>query len=282
MNEEGWGTKVIDALQWGGDLASVGLGLVPGLNYAGAALQAGNAWIDKAQGQDLDAGVRAGMAAMGLIPGVGSVGQIALRAGGKGLVGGAGLAAKMLAKRAATSGGLAQKGLNIAKGISKGIGKRTMERSIYLDANQRSLVPALGGGKVVPRTGGREWAKKMVSRDNAIAAWKAKNPKLPFSSGGAASGAKIGSKLLKTANIIGLGAYGNELLGNPLGKLYNKIAGDKTSKGTAPSLPDKNVHPSTLRDEPSQTSGSGNAAFGINQSDTASTQSAAERFKNKF
>lgn len=61
----------IDAAQFGVDLASIPLSVVPGANTV---LQGINAGVDLAQGQYVDASIRGGLAALGLLPGASGVG----------------------------------------------------------------------------------------------------------------------------------------------------------------------------------------------------------------
>lgn len=84
LNEKA--TNVIDLIQLGGDVASLGLSFVPGGNVVGAGIDALSAGIDLAQGQKGEAAFRGGAAAIGLIPGAGAAAKLAKAAeAGKGV-----------------------------------------------------------------------------------------------------------------------------------------------------------------------------------------------------
>jgi len=70
------GGGVIDAIQTGADVVSGILSFIPGGNLVGSAIDAVSAGVDVAQGDYGDAALRAGSAAVGLIPGGGAAAKV--------------------------------------------------------------------------------------------------------------------------------------------------------------------------------------------------------------
>lgn len=224
------------------------MGFVPGLNVVASGLGALSAGVDAAQGQYGDAAFRGGMAALGLVPGLGSAGTFA----GKGLAGAGKFALK------GVGAGLLKTGKAQRLGSSlMGYGTKLGKYKTSLAANQMRTI---GAQSMLKGTAARNVAKNQFGTR-------------------ALRSANVGG-LVGAANVLYLA---NDVAGNPIGQAYDYLT-RKSSK--PPQSGDPNVHWSAqeildrARDrQASSTMGPANVSSAINQSDTSGS---SEKFRNRF